>query len=65
MARSHIQPVLDDFWAAWCGHNTSTAAAARVTGPPTLNIYVNGEVFKSITGARPKAARAKEIAELL
>jgi len=37
----------------------------RVTGIPTINVYQNGEVVKSIVGARPKAALLKEIAEFI
>jgi len=34
----------------------------RVTGIPTINVYVNGELAKSIVGAKPKAALLKELA---
>ena len=37
----------------------------RVTGIPTLNIYQNGEVVKSIVGARPKAAILNELAQFI
>jgi thioredoxin 1 len=32
-----------------------------VTSIPTLNIYVNGEVVKTIVGAKPKPALLKEL----
>lgn len=37
----------------------------RVTGIPTINIYQNGEVVKSIVGARPKAAILNELSEFI
>ena len=40
--------------------NPVTAAAYRVTGIPTLNVYQNGEVVKQIVGAKPKAALLRE-----
>ena len=36
-----------------------------ITSIPTLNVYVNGEVVKSIVGAKPKPALLKELAEYL
>lgn len=54
-----------EFVALDTDRNTTVTAAARVTGLPTLNLYVNGEVVKSIVGARPKAALLKEFAEYL
>jgi len=32
---------------------------------PTLNVYQGGEVVKQITGAKPKAALLRELAEFL
>ena len=32
-----------------------------ITSIPTLNVYVNGEVVKSIIGAKPKPALLKEL----
>jgi thioredoxin 1 len=70
-----LSPILDQMSAAHSDKvgfvaldadaNPATMAAARVTGLPTLNLYVNGEVVKSVTGARPKAALLKEFAEYL
>ena len=45
--------------------NPVTAAAYRVTGIPTLNVYQNGEVVKQIVGAKPKAALLRELADIL
>ncbi|CAN5224673.1 thioredoxin [soil metagenome] len=41
--------------------NPLTPAKYRVTGLPTINLYVGGEVVKSIVGVRPKAALLKEL----
>ena len=45
--------------------NPITAAAYRVTGIPTLNVYQNGEVVKQIVGAKPKAALLRELADII
>jgi thioredoxin 1 len=42
-----------------------TAAAYNVLSIPTLNVYKGGELVKTITGARPKAALLRELAEYL
>ena len=41
--------------------NPVTPASYRVTGIPTINVYRNGEVVRSIVGAKPKAALLKEL----
>ncbi|WP_440589962.1 thioredoxin [Kribbella caucasensis] len=43
--------------------NPVTPSNYRVTGIPTINVYVNGELARSIVGAKPKAALLKELAE--
>ncbi len=45
--------------------NPVTPAAYRVTGIPTLNVYVGGEVVKQIVGAKPKAALLRELADII
>ena len=45
--------------------NPITPATYRVTGIPTINVYQNGEVVKSIVGAKPKAALLKELATFI
>ena len=45
--------------------NPVTPASYRVTGIPTLNVYQNGEVVKSIVGAKPKAALLSDLADYL
>ncbi len=41
--------------------NPVTPSSYRVTGIPTLNVYQDGEVVKSIVGAKPKAALLNEL----
>ena len=43
--------------------NPVTPSTYRVTGLPTINVYVNGELAKSIVGAKPKAALLRELAD--
>jgi thioredoxin 1 len=43
--------------------NPVTPSNYRVTGIPTINVYVTGELAKSIVGAKPKAALLKELAD--
>ena len=45
--------------------NPVTPSTYRVTGIPTINVYQNGEVVKSIVGAKPKAALLNELAEFI
>ena len=45
--------------------NPRTAAAYGVTSIPTLNVYWNGELVKSIVGAKPKPALVKELSAFL
>ena len=45
--------------------NPVTPSNYRVTGIPTINVYVNGELAKSIVGAKPKAALLNELAEFI
>ena len=45
--------------------NPRTAASYGITSIPTLNVYQNGELVKSIVGARPKPALVKELAPFL
>lgn len=45
--------------------NPVTPAQYRVTGLPTINLYQNGELVRSITGARPKSAILNEISEFI
>ena len=45
--------------------NPLTPSTYRVTGIPTINVYKDGEVVKSIVGAKPKAALLKELADFI
>ncbi len=45
--------------------NPITPSTYRVTGIPTLNVYVGGEVVKQIVGAKPKAALLRELADII
>ena len=45
--------------------NPVTPSSYRVTGIPTINLYKDGEVVKSIVGARPKAALLSELADYI
>ena len=45
--------------------NPRTAASYGVTSIPTLNVYWNGELVKSIVGAKPKPALVKELSAFL
>lgn len=41
--------------------NPGTAAKYGVMSIPTLNVYQNGEVVKTIVGAKPKAAILRDL----
>jgi thioredoxin 1 len=43
--------------------NPVTPAQYKVIGLPTMNLYHNGEVVRSITGVRPKSAILNELSE--
>jgi len=45
--------------------NPVTPSSYMITGVPTINVYQNGEVVKSIVGARPKAAILNELSDLI
>jgi thioredoxin 1 len=70
-----VQPILDElagehgdkitFLKMNVDENPVAPSNYRVTGIPTLNVYQNGEVVKSIVGARPKAALLNELAEFI
>ena len=45
--------------------NPGITARYGITSIPTMNIYVKGELVKSITGAKPKPALLKELADYL
>ncbi|MFI5735824.1 thioredoxin [Kribbella sp. NPDC051587] len=41
--------------------NPATPGMYGVISIPTINVYVNGELVKSIVGAKPKAALLKDL----
>jgi len=45
--------------------NPITAAAYRITGMPTLNVYRGGAVVAEIRGAKPKGALLRDLREVL
>ncbi|MGW6390547.1 thioredoxin [Streptomyces sp. NPDC055103] len=45
--------------------NPDTAAKYGVMSIPTLNVYQNGEVVKTIVGAKPKAAILRDLADFV
>jgi len=70
-----VSPILDEiagehgdkvtFLKMNVDENPVTPSNYRVTGIPTINVYKNGEVVKSIVGARPKAAILNELSEFI
>jgi thioredoxin 1 len=54
-----------DFVKLNVDENPVTPSTYRVAGIPTLNVYQNGEVVRSIVGARPKAALLNELSEFI
>ncbi|MGW7201403.1 thioredoxin [Streptomyces chryseus] len=45
--------------------NPATAAKYGVMSIPTLNVYQNGEVAKTIVGATPKAALLRDLGDFI
>src|SRR4051794_4964202 len=45
--------------------NPVVPSSYRVNGIPTINVYQDGEVVKSIVGARPKAALLRELEDFI
>ncbi|MER7516852.1 thioredoxin [Streptomyces sp. NPDC126499] len=45
--------------------NPATAAKYGVMSIPTLNVYKDGDVAKTIVGAKPKAAIERDLADFL
>jgi thioredoxin 1 len=66
-----IAPILDDISAEYgdkltiaklnTDEESAIAIKYGVTSIPMLNVYVNGEVVKTIIGAKPKPALLKEL----
>lgn len=70
-----VAPVLEELAATYEGRvkivklnadeNPQVTADYGIVSIPTLNFYSGGELVKSVIGARPKAAIAQELEELL
>ena len=45
--------------------NPAVAQKYQILAIPTLNVFQNGEVVKSIKGAKPKSALLKDLAEFI
>ncbi|MCH8614092.1 thioredoxin [Arsenicicoccus dermatophilus] len=70
-----IAPILDEIAGAHADKidvvkvdvdaSPQTAAKYGVTSIPMLNLYVNGEVVKTIVGAQPKPKLLKELEDYL
>jgi thioredoxin 1 len=45
--------------------NPATPAQYGVLSIPTMNVYQNGEVVKTIVGAKPKAALLRDLADFI
>ena len=70
-----VSPILDEiasahgdkitFFKMNVDENPVTPSSYRVTGIPTINVYKDGEVVRSIVGAKPKAALLNELSEFI
>ncbi|MGN6301074.1 MAG: thioredoxin [Angustibacter sp.] len=70
-----VSPILDEIGAEHADRievvkintdeNPAVAARYGVTGLPTMNVYVKGELVKSITGAKPKPMLVRELADFI
>jgi thioredoxin 1 len=45
--------------------NPKTPASLGITGIPALFVYKDGEIVKQITGAKPKAALLRDLADFI
>ncbi|UKJ63042.1 thioredoxin [Cellulosimicrobium cellulans] len=70
-----VAPILEELAEEYAGKitiakldtdaNPETTGAYGIVSIPTLNVYVGGELQKSIIGARPKRALTEEIDAVL
>ncbi len=70
-----LSPILEEIAAEYgdritvvkinADENPDVVARYGITGLPTINVYVGGEVQKSITGARPKPILLRELADFI
>ncbi|MFC4786417.1 thioredoxin [Nocardioides sp. MAHUQ-72] len=45
--------------------NPVTASTYRITGMPTLHVFVRGEVVQTIRGAKPRAALLRDLRDFV
>jgi thioredoxin 1 len=70
-----IAPILEEIYAEYgdkieivkldTDNNPTVTARYGVTGIPTMNLYVGGEVVKTIVGAKPKRLLLRELEPFL
>ncbi|MBD8870994.1 thioredoxin [Nocardioides sp. MJB4] len=70
-----VGPILDEiaaehgdkitFYKMNVDENPVTPSNYRVSGIPTINVYQNGEVVRSIVGAKPKGALLNELSDFI
>ncbi|MDT4995996.1 MAG: thioredoxin 1 [Pseudonocardiales bacterium] len=70
-----VGPVLEEIADEYAGkltvvklnidENPQVARTYRVMSIPTMSVFTNGEVVKSIVGARPKAAILRELTDFV
>jgi thioredoxin 1 len=70
-----VAPILDELASEYADkitigkvnadENAESVTAAGVVSIPTMNVYVNGVVVKSIVGAKPKPVLLEELAEFI
>jgi thioredoxin 1 len=63
LATAHVDKIT--FLKMNVDENPVTPSSYRVTGIPTINVYHQGEIVKSIVGARPKATLLNELADYI
>lgn len=70
-----VAPILDELAGEYADkitlgkinadENIEAVTAAGVVSIPTMNVYVNGVIVKSIVGAKPKPVLLEELAEFI
>lgn len=70
-----VAPILEEISKEYVGklrvvkvntdEESSIAIRYGITSIPTLSVFVNGDVVKSIIGAKPKPALLKDLADFL
>ncbi|MEY2694039.1 MAG: hypothetical protein RL142_387 [Actinomycetota bacterium] len=70
-----VAPILDELAVEYADkitigkvnadENVELVTSAGVVSIPTMHVYVNGKIVKSIVGAKPKPVLLEELAEFL